>query len=54
MMLISVTCVKPHSYTLFVASHTYVSGYTRDFEVHIAYNISCCLQAKNELNEYLR
>ena len=32
-----VTCVQPNDYNLFVASHTYVPSYIRDFAVHIVY-----------------
>ena len=40
---------------LFVVNHTYVSGYTRGFIVHMmVYKISSFLQARNELNNILQ
>lgn len=38
---------------MMVASHMYVPGYTRDFVVKMVYLIFCCLQERNERNEYI-
>ena len=47
----SVTCAKPIGYNSL--AYMYVPGYSHDFIVHMVYNITCCLQARNELNEYI-
>ena len=44
-----VTCVQLNGENLFVASHTYVPGYTRGFVVYMVNKISYCRQAGNEL-----
>ena len=44
----SVTCVQPNGYNLFVAIQLYQPCNTWDFVVHVVYEISCCLEAKNE------
>lgn len=40
---------------VFFVNHrdTYMIIYTRDFEVHMAYDISCCLHARDELSNYI-
>ena len=41
-------------YSVFMSSHMYVLDYTRDFIVYLVLKISCCLQARNELNKYIK
>lgn len=40
---------------IFFVNHcdTYLISFTRDFEVHMAYDISCCLHARDELSNYI-
>ena len=45
----NVTCVQPKAYDLFVAHHKYVSVHPGSCSAY-DYNISCCLQARNYLN----
>ena len=50
----SVLCFQPNGYSLFVASLTYVSGETRDCAVYMVYEISWCLEARNDLCKYTK
>ena len=41
--------VQPNGYASFVASHTYVSGYTRDFVEHMIYKNFYCQGKRNSI-----